>query len=176
MIRDRESHSGKRAVSILLLVGAAFWVDKSLAPGLLLGWTGFCFLEATVALTGMRKGRRAGIFAGWAGALLLAAFSTEPLGMHMLRLGLLGFAAGFFTSVAAIRLIWLDGIILTFLLLIDQAFSSLLGWMAYGFAMTWNTLGIFVSLLFFLPIASFLGRRRPLAQSRGRMRQSIREV
>ena len=46
------------------------------------------FVPAVVILAGLRRGSVWGLGAGWAGAFLVASFTTEPLGMAMLRLAI----------------------------------------------------------------------------------------
>lgn len=142
----RESFEGRialrRAVFAVVGLVCATLADTVVGPAFFAGWTGFRFLPAFVVFFGMFRGSWSGLWAGWLGGLLAASLSTEPLGFALLRLGLVGFAAGFFRNIAAFGAIWVDGVVLMLLLLMEDLTSGLVGWSIWGAAPDLNIFGI----------------------------------
>ncbi|MFW6256111.1 MAG: hypothetical protein ACOC54_04755, partial [Candidatus Sumerlaeota bacterium] len=59
---------------------------------------------------------------------------------------------------AAIRINWLDGLILAMLLLFEQGLGGVLGKIVYGYSLNWNILGVIFTALLFSPWIPILSR------------------
>ena len=134
------------AVTLLALI-AALMMDTVVAPRLLAGWTGFRFLPAVVMLAGMWRGKWRGVWAGWVGGLLETCLSTEPVGLAMLRLGLVGFAAGFFKGILDLGLPWLTALLLMVLLALEDLTGGLAAWFVLDVPLSLNLWGILATAL-----------------------------
>ncbi|MFP4382292.1 MAG: hypothetical protein ACLFUS_17460 [Candidatus Sumerlaeia bacterium] len=155
---SRPQKSKGNLAGVVVLILAAGLIDLTVVPELISGWSRSCFVSALVALIGMRRGHFTGLVFGWIAAFILASLSMSPLGFQMLRLGLLGFVAGFFIDTAAIRINWLDGLILAMLLLFEQGLGGVLGKIVYGYSLNWNILGVIFTALLFSPWIPILSR------------------
>lgn len=129
-------------LACLAMLLSGLLLDMVVAPRLLVGFAGFRFLEAAVALCGMHGGLWRGILAGWAGGVLTAALGTEYLGFAIMRLALLGAAGGSCRGVTSLAPGWLEGGLVFVLLLAENVVGGLAGWALLSAAPSLNYLGI----------------------------------
>lgn len=146
----------RQFVEIPLLLLAAVVLDQAVSPALFGGRCWFLFLPATVLLAGLRHGPAWGAGAGWLAALLGAALSAEPLGLAMLRLGLLGFVSGFLAGLPVLAITPLSATIAGALLLVHELGMALLAAVVWGVTPRPPVIAL---LLTWAGIALWLGRR-----------------
>jgi len=139
---------GSRGIAVTLLgLIAALMMDTVVAPRLLAGRTGFRFLPAAVVLAGMWRGKWRGLWAGWVGAFLETCLSAEPVGLAMLRLGVAGFAAGFFKGILDLRVPWLTVLLLMVLLALEDLAGGIAAWFVLDVPLSLNVWGILATAL-----------------------------
>ncbi|HBF33837.1 TPA: hypothetical protein DDW35_04680 [Candidatus Sumerlaeota bacterium] len=130
-----------------LLVLAGLLLDQVVLPRMLMGFTGFRFLEATVALCGIRGGLWRGVLAGWLAGALLASLTTEYVGFSIMHMALLGAGAGLCSGMASLNLPWLEAGMVLALLLVDSIVSGLVGWMLWSATPSIEYVGIPITAL-----------------------------
>ncbi len=144
---------------------AAILIDCVVGPILLGGRIGLHFTAGVVILAGMRKGWLWGLGAGWAAGAMAAALSSEPQWMSMLTLGLAGAGGGLLVNAAALRLPWLDGIILLAMLLIESMLANAMVWLLSGVPFRTAWLGCTITAAMLIWITGLRWRARPAAPS-----------
>jgi hypothetical protein len=143
-----KTQKGSRGIAVTLLgLIAALMMDTVVAPRLLAGWTGFRFLPAAVVLAGMWRGKWRGVWAGWVGAFLETCLSAEPVGLAMLRLGVAGFAAGFFKGILDLRVPWLTALLLMALIVLEDLAGGIAAWFVLDVPLSLNVWGILATAL-----------------------------
>jgi len=139
---------GRRGIAVTLLgLIAALMMDTVVAPRLLAGWTGFRFLPAAIVLAGIWRGKWRGVWAGWVGAFLETSLSAEPVGLAMLRLGVAGFAAGFFKGILDLRVPWLTALLLMALLALEDLAGGIAARLVLDVPLSLNVWGILATAL-----------------------------
>jgi hypothetical protein len=114
----------------VLILGVQF--DLVVGPIVLLHKVDLHCTAAAVIVIGLRRGPWRGMLAGWLGGLLLASMTSEPLGMPMLSLGIVGFLAGHARGIGAWGLPALDVAVLLLLLVVKSMLAKLLASVALG--------------------------------------------
>ncbi len=145
----------KRKISLAVFsVLLALIVDRTIFPIVFHGRTISRFLPAVIMLYGMRNGRIAGLFTGWFAALMLSPLTIEPLGMAMLRFGMLGFISGYWRKTVLCGIWSMDSVAAVLLLIFQQMFSALIAFGIWGIAADFAFLPLILNTILIIAILS----------------------
>jgi rod shape-determining protein MreD len=146
MAMQRESIARLVPVSLLAVL-LGMLIDTVIGPIVLRRVVTLHCTAAFVVLAGMRHGPWRGMLAGWFGGLLLAAVSTESLGMAPFSLGVAGYLAGHTQRMVGAGLVALDAFVLCGLLVCEESVAAILAWVALGVVPGFTGGGIIVTSL-----------------------------